>query len=578
MEKLINAQLDSVTWDGSNDINTVIAQLRDMGEQAQSEDEVRAVTSRIAAISREYRIKTGRGMAASPISLAVEMDPSYKVLSHLELIDDAIAEAVRKVERGQNQMLCVSMPPRAGKSELISKRSPLWMLRRHPEWKIVMASYNSVLVGEFAQWVRRSIEDNPHLGIALARDGGKSSMWSTVEGGGLYTTSVRGALTGRGARVVFIDDPIKDFIEAHSLTMRQNVWDWWLSVVQTRLEPPYLIVVVQTRWHEDDFIGRLLSSEYEGDPKSWKEIRLPAIAEDDDLIGREAGDPLFSPIIQENRAEALDRWDDVKRAVGGYTWSALFQQRPAPAKGAIFDTGWWRYWTTDASRATEDGRIVFVDPEEFHSGQWVDSWDMSFKGSTSNAKGASDFVVGQRWVRMAANRYLISQLRGRWSFTQSIEKMLQWGRSDDHYASPYGQFVHDRIVEDRANGSAIIDTLRETISGLKPGNPTVDKASRARAVTPEIESGNVYLPHPADEGNEWVQDLLSELRNFPHDSADDQVDALTQALGYLRYSGAGGISVPGVGRPGPRDGQSWQMPRDVARDALRGMSQVRGRR
>jgi hypothetical protein len=138
--------------------------------------------------------------------------------------------------------------------------------------------------------------------------------------------------------------------------------------------------------------------------------------------------------------------------------------------------------------------------------------------------------------------------------------------------------VHDRLVEDRANGSAIIDTLRDHISGLKPINPTIGKEARARAITPEVESGNVYLPLPSDPGNEWVTDLLSELRNFPHDAADDQVDALTQALAYLRDSGRGGITVPG-GRtniqginarvPARGSGPTWQQPRDVARAALR---------
>jgi predicted phage terminase large subunit-like protein len=577
--ELTDDRLNAITWDGKSDMSGVLDQLREMALNAESEEEVRAVTRRIATLSRQFRIKTGIGLAATPLEQAIELDPGYKALPHLELISNALAEAVRKVERGQNQKLAVSMPPRSGKSELISKRSPLWMLRRHPEWKIVMSSYSGGLVGDFAKWIRTTIEDNPQLGIALARDGGKASIWSTVEGGGLYTTSTRGGLTGRGARVVFIDDPIKDFIEAHSPVMRQNVWDWWLSVVQTRLEPPYLIVVVQTRWHEDDFIGRLLSPDHEGDPRDWNLITLPAIAEENDIIGRAPGDPLRIPVIDESRAEALDRWDDVKRAVGGYTWSALYQQRPAPARGAIFDTGWWRYWTSNPERATEDGRIVFLDPHDLHGGQWVDSWDTSFKGSTSSSGTSSDFVVGQRWVRMSANRYLIAQLRDRWSFTQTIDKMLQWGRQDDDYASPYGRYVHDRLIEDRANGSAIIDTLRDRISGLKPINPTTDKASRARAVTPEVESGNVFLPHPADEGNEWVQDLLSELRNFPHDAADDQVDALTQALSYLRYSGGGAITVPGGGRPTPRNGvPGWQQPRDLARDSLRSMAQTRGRR
>jgi predicted phage terminase large subunit-like protein len=433
------------------------------------------------------------------------------------------------------------MPPRAGKSTLLSLYSPLWLLRRHPEWKLVTASHDGSLTGGWARQTRRLIESKPDLGIAIAKDGGAGTIWSTVEGGGLFATSTRGALTGRGARVLIIDDPVKDFVEAHSLLMRQNLWDWWLSVALTRLEPPYLVIVVMTRWHEDDFIGRLLSNDTEGDPKQWERISLPAIADkQDDPLDRLEGEPLFSPLIDETTAQALDRWAEVKRTVGTYTFSAMYQQRPAPAKGAIFDSGWWRFWTTNQSRETDDGRVTYLDPSAIIGGQWCDSWDMAFKGVSD-----SDWVVGQRWVRLRGNRYLVAQVRGRWSFTQTISAMKRWAATNSPFTSPCGDKVHERLVEDKANGPAIIDTLRDEIAGLKPITPVTSKEARARAVTPECESGNVFLPHPGDPGNEWVTDLLSELRNFPHDSSDDQVDALTQALTRLRTDGKGQITIPG---------------------------------
>jgi predicted phage terminase large subunit-like protein len=177
-------------------------------------------------------------------------------------------------------------------------------------------------------------------------------------------------------------------------------------------------------------------------------------------------------------------------------------------------------------------------------GQWVDSWDMAFKDS----EGGS-WVVGQRWVRVNANRFLVAQQRGRWNFTKTIEKLEQWALTDDQERSPWGNLVHQRLIEDKANGPAIIATLKDKIAGLKPVNPHSSKIARAQAITPEVESGNVYLPHPSDYGNEWVQDLLSELRNFPHDAADDQVDALTQALEHLRGNGRGQITNPAAAPP-----------------------------
>ncbi len=547
----------------------LLAHLRGLVETATTEAEARMLTHRIAAITRRYTIQHNIGIPRGMAEQAVELDPMYRVRPHLQYLSDRLATAVTDVENGQNRMLAVSMPPRSGKSTLISKYGPAWLLRRHPEWSIVTSSHDGNLVAGWATAARRIIEARPDLGIQLARDGGAGSHWNTVEGGGLFSVSVRGALTGRGARVLVIDDPVANFVDAHSLNARQTLWDWWLSVAFTRLEAPYLVLVVMTRWHEDDFVGRLFSPDYEGDPSKWERISLPAISDrEDDALGRPLGEPLLSPLMEETRNQALDRIEDTKRAVGTYTFSAMYQQRPAPAKGAIFDSGWWRFWTMDPDKETEDGKVVYLDPSSLTRGKWLDSWDASFK---STEPGTGGWVVGQRWVRHQANRYLISQKRGRWSFTQTIAQMNAWAVPDDPVHSPCGHLVHERLIEERANGAAIIDVLKEKISGLKPINPTISKEARARAVTPECESGNVYLPHPSDPGNEWLADFLSEMRNFPHDASDDQVDTLTQALSGLRDSGRGGVTVPGsaAGR--------WQQPRDIARAALTDMSRRRSR-
>lgn len=545
----------------------MLVQFREMSTEATDEREVRALTSRIAEITRQYRISHGVGLPPNPVAQALAIDPAYVARDHLVYLSDRIEQAVKDVEGGQNRMLAVSMPPRAGKSTLVSQYTPLWMLRRHPEWKIITTSYDGALTGEWARNLRWTIEARPDLGVALQRDGGAGATWSTVEGGGMYATSVRGALTGRGARVFVIDDPVKDFVEAHSALSRQSIWDWWLSVALTRLEPPYLVIVVMTRWHEDDFVGRLFSEDYEGHPDQWERISLPAIADQpNDVLGRSEGEPLLSPLIDETPEMAILRWEEMKRSVGTYTYSAMYQQRPAPAKGAIFDMGWWRFWTTNPDRATEDGRCVYLDPSALTGGKWLDSWDANFESSEAQSGG---WVVGQRWVRERANRYLITQQRGRWTFTQTLAHMRTWTITDNPGVSWCGHLVHERLIEKKANGAAIIDTLREEIAGLKPINPTASKESRARAITPECESGNVFLPHPADPGNEWVADFLSEVRNFPHDVADDQVDAMTQALSMLRDSGKGSVTVPGRAAQGqPR----WQVPRNVAAAALSDMS------
>ena len=146
----------------------------------------------------------------------------------------------------------------------------------------------------------------------------------------------------------------------------------------------------------------------------------------------------------------------------------------------------------------------YLDPSTLTGGRWLDSWDCAFKGTDS-----SDFVVGQRWVRNGADRFLIAQRRGRMSFTQTLDAMGAWASPIDSASSPYGHLVHQRLVEEAANGAALIDTMRDTVSGIKPVKPKVGKEARARNITPEVESGHVYLPHPSDPGNEWVQDLLA---------------------------------------------------------------------
>lgn len=472
----------------------------------------------------------------SPAAQAVELDSGYVLRDHLNYLSERLAAATEDVKRGVSRRLVVSMPPRSGKSQLTSVYLPVWLLRQNPRWKIGLISHDPTLATGWGRAVRGLVEQHGEtLGLAIAPDAGAVSEWQTTDRGGVTSRSAPGqSITGRGFNIMLLDDVVKDFASAHSEASRKAIWEWWLANAETRLEPPSLVVAIGTRWHEDDFIGRLLSDEYDGDPADWEVISFPALAEEDDVLGRTPGDPLLSPLLRDETPEqALVRWAGVKRSVGMYSWSALFQQRPAPAEGAIFDIGTFRYWTTDPAKATEDGTVRFLDPNAAVGTRWLDSWDMAFKATED-----SDYVVGQRWMRLGANRYLIAQRRGRWTFTGTIAQMKAWLGGDE-----YGGKVHLRLVEDKANGPAIIDTLHDEIAGLKAINPGVSKEARARAVTPEIESGNVYLPHPTEAP--WVLDLLAELRSFPTGAHDDQVDAMTQALTELRESGNVTITVPG---------------------------------
>jgi predicted phage terminase large subunit-like protein len=465
---------------------------------------------------------------ASPIALARGLDESYVLRDHLLHISDRLTHALHDVEGGQSRYLAISVPPRHGKSLLLSVYFPLWVFHRHPDWPLMLLSHDPTLAAGWGRHARRLIEEHgERFGVALAADAGAAKEWETTEGGVMLSRSIRESVTGRGAKVMLIDDPVKDFAEAHSPVSRDFVWDWWLANSRTRLHPPSLVVTIMTRWHEDDFVGRLLSNEYEGDPAAWEVISLPALAEDPeatdprtkkpfgpDILGRSEGEPLLSPLNPaETTEEALSRWADVRRGVGSYVWQGLYQQRPSSAKGSVFEADWWQYWRPgDLDGLAFERRIT--------------SWDCAFKSTKE-----SDWVVGQEWGVAGADRYLLRQVRRRLSFTETLAVM------EDFIAT---SGAHEHIVEDKANGTAVIDVLKARIPGLIPINPTDSKEARARAITPEVEAGNVYLPALAD----WLPDFLSEMRAFPNAPYDDQVDATSQALTRLRRLGTVTPFVP----------------------------------
>lgn len=504
----------------------------------------------IAPLLDALAVSSTVALPRDPASQAAEIDAGYLSRAHLAYLSKRLAEAVSDVQRGHSRHIVVSMPPRMGKSLLTSVYLPIWLLRRDPSWKIGLISHSPQLATMWGRQVRRVIEkQGAALGLSIAPDAGAVADWQTSQEGGIASRSAPGqSITGLGFKVMLIDDLVKDYAAAHSEMARSAVWDWWIANATTRLEPPYLAVVIGTRWHQDDFIGRLLSRDYDGDPDDWEVISFPARAEESDVLGREVGEPLLSPLVpDETPSQALERWSSIERSVGPYNWASQFQQRPAPAKGAIFDTDWWRYWSDDPLLAQDEPNVLYMNPADYLArARWIDSWDAAFKGSDS-----SDYVVGQRWARRGADRFLIFQDHEHWTFTQTLDAMRRWGRNFDP-SVPYGNFVHERFIEDKANGPAIIDTLTHEVDGMRPVNPTTSKEARARAITPEIASHNVYLPHPSMPGFGWVKnDLLPELRSFPQGEHDDQVDALTQALWQLREPGKGQVTVPRQGQTTP---------------------------
>jgi hypothetical protein len=227
----------------------------------------------------------------------------------------------------------IFMPPRHGKSELASRRFPAWYLGRNPQRQIIAASYNSDLASDFGREVRDIVGSQEYAALFDARlrdDSRAADRWHTDMGGAYVAAGVGTAVTGRGAHVLLIDDPLKDREEADSEIRRQRVWDWFTSTAYTRLMPGGAIVVIQTRWHEDDLAGRLLAQQAAGIDK-WEVLDLPALDGNEKALWPEWYDE-----------KALAR---IRAAIGVRDWSALYQQRPAPEEGDYFKSEWLKTYT-----------------------------------------------------------------------------------------------------------------------------------------------------------------------------------------------------------------------------------------
>jgi predicted phage terminase large subunit-like protein len=412
----------------------------------------------------------------------------YKPAKHHFLLCDA----VERICNGSLKKLMVFMPPRHGKSQTITESLPSYYNGLFPDKRVITISYGDSLAKEFGRKNRAKVKDfgEEIFGIKLDPQNGSMSDY-TIEGhtGGSYFAGILGGVTGRGADLLIIDDPIKTAQEAQSEVYRNRVWDEYQSSLSTRLMPNGAQIVILTRWHYDDIAGRLLKEQ----PDQWEVISLPALAEENDQLGREIGEPLWSEF-------GYDRlWAQNKRKeVGTRTWTALFQQRPSPDSGDIFKREWVK---TYRALPTLDEMAISVDA--------------SFKDTKS-----SDYCVLQVWGRKGADKYLIDQIRDQMGFPATVQAIRS-------LSAKYPK-AHSKFVEDKANGTAVIDYLKKEIYGLIPVEPMGGKEVRASAISPQWEAGNVYLPEPSNAP--WVNDFIEELIQFPQGKNDDQVDAMTQML------------------------------------------------
>lgn len=449
----------------------------------------------------------------TPGLLAKASNPKTVQTPALDIIDAALVEAYNTPDA----RLIISMAPQEGKSVRVANDFPIWALTQNQDLRIVTASYAQGLANRNGRAIRNRIAANPDFGLHIARDNGSVSEW-TLDGhiGGVLSVGIGAGVTGRPADLMIIDDPIKDRKEADSQLQRDSVWDWWTDAASARLAPGAAVVLILTRWHDDDLAGRLIKEDKEA---GWKVINIPAQADhrpergEIDLLGREPGEFMVSA-----RGRTLKQWLQRKATAGARTWASLYQGRPSPDSGGVFppEEDWARY---EHPKWIEHENGVFSIPgigRDDH--ELVQSWDLTFK----DTKG-SDYVVGQVWLRVGNKAYLLDQVRRRMNFSATCRAIIAMS---EKWPQALAKFV-----EDKANGPAVMNALSTHVSGLIPIEPDGSKYARASAISPLVESLQVILP--TEELLPGVSDLFEEARNFPNSSHDDTIDTMSQAINQI---------------------------------------------
>lgn len=381
------------------------------------------------------------------------------------------------------------MPPRHGKSELCSKYLPSWYLGTFPEHRVILSSYEAAYAASWGRKARNLLEEHGQtLGVKVAESPSAADAWDIAgHAGGMVTAGAGGAITGKGANLLIIDDPHKNAEEAASATIRNKIWDWWQSTAYTRLEPDGAAVVIQTRWHQDDLCGRLIKDAMDGGEK-WRVLKLPAI--------NDRGEALWP------ERYSVERLQQIRRAVGEYYWSALYQQEPTPREGMLFKTS--------------ELEILHGCPQVQRI---VRAWDLA----VSSGKG--DYTTGVK-IGLDHNGifYVMDVVRGQWGADERNRIIRQTAELD-------GLGVAIRGPQDpSAAGKEVALAFTRLLSGFAVRTEVVtgSKILRADPLAAQLNVGNVKLI-----AGPWNRDYIEEFRQFPLGQNDDQIDASSDAFTEL---------------------------------------------
>lgn len=447
--------------------------------------------------------------AISPAGLAlVTGHGKWQFTPHLDLIDEVIVEAV--AGRGP-RFVVIHCPPRHGKSELISHRTPAWYLGMFPDRQVMLASYEASFAQTWGRKARDLLEEHGEglYGVEVRADARAADRWYTAKGGVMAASGIGGRFTGMGADLLIIDDPVKNAEEARSTTIRAKHIDWWQSTAATRLHPGAVVIVLMTRWHENDLGGYLLSKGSEEVDEPFVEIRLPAIAEDGDRLGRARGEALWPARYD------LDKLQQIRQTVGSYWWSAMYQGRPVPEGGGMFKRDWF-------------GTLPTAPAGDAHAIRWVRYWDLA--ATEQQGGNEPDWTVGALVGRSPAGQYIVADVQRVRLTPMGVERLIaQTAHRDGKHVQVWVE------QEPGSSGKIVIDHFQRTVLpgfAVRGSRSTGSKVVRADPVSAHAEAGNVLLVNAP-----WNEAFLWEHEQFPHGSHDDQVDALSGAFGVLADAG-----------------------------------------
>jgi predicted phage terminase large subunit-like protein len=421
---------------------------------------------------------------------------------------DLIGEYMHAVARGEIKRLIINMPPRHIKSILITVCFPAWVWIEQPHKRFIKVSYSDALSKKHNIMARDVIRSPWYQGnwgnrFKLKDDVNRQSQFENDAYGQMFSTSTGGALTGEGGDVIILDDPQNPQM-ANSDAERQATINFFQNTLQSRLnnQKEGAIILVMQRLHENDLTGYIL-----GEGLGYELLRLPAIAEKKSVVTF----PISGRTVFRDEGDLLNpqRFDagvlaGLKKSMGSIQFAGQFQQTPVPAEGIIFQRDWLKSRFKKAAMP--------------HQNMIVQSWDLAFTKSEGSAKCAG-FIMG----RSGGNVYILDLINRKMTFTESVQAVrqltLRWPKA------------RAKVVENKANGPAIVDLLKKEIPGMVEFNPKGSKEERAISVTPYFEAGNVWFPDSAEAP--WVNDLINDLLSFPRGTYKDTVDALVQGILYL---------------------------------------------